>query len=57
MEDKEGNMRYLTGEFKDYEKAKEFKHQMIEKYNLKDCFLIAEKNGDFKPVKEVLNMH
>jgi hypothetical protein len=56
-EDSDGYTRYVVGSFTDYDNAKDYKKQLVKRYNLKDAFMIAEKNGQVIPVKEALSLY
>ena len=56
-EDKDGYTRYVVGSFTDYDNAKDFKKQLVKRYNLKYAFMIAENNGEVIPVKDALKLY
>jgi hypothetical protein len=51
-----GVTQYLAGKFNDYEEAKRFRDEVVEKYGIKDAFLIAFFKDEMISVQEAVEL-
>jgi cell division septation protein DedD len=51
-----GLTRYIAGTFNDYDKAQALKNEMIQKYGIKDAFIVANFRQQIIPINEALEL-
>jgi hypothetical protein len=55
MNEGEGWYRFSTGEFIKYWKAREYRNIMVSRYNVKDAFVVAYRDGERINLSELIN--